>query len=232
MAVIDPNSILGVKVIADVNVRRAVAIDIVEHDRERPVIGHGDRAAVLTEKRPVRPTERKEPALPVVAVKPIRFAVFQNAGNRIHSETPLQVGRGDRLSVHRQELELAIEGGDFEASIGFIPPGAGPVVGHIEVQKTIAIDVGQGQGGAAGVATQARRSGHIPETSLAVVQEQSNALADPVDQQVQVTITVDIREGGASRGLAGTRHTRGGRYLLESPMTQVAIERIGIVQTA
>lgn len=67
--------------------------------------------------------------------------------------------------------------------------------------------------------------------AAAVVEEESGARGDAVDQQVQVGIAIHIDQHRAGGHLANT----GGladRHGLEAPLAQVAVELVGAVQTA
>ena len=68
--------------------------------------------------------------------------------------------------------------------------------------------------------------------SLAIVQKQTGAAAERIDQQIQIAIPIDIREDGASRILICTRHARRWGDVFEFPIAQITIEDIGPVEPA
>jgi hypothetical protein len=78
-AVIEPNSIRGEQIVADVNVRRAVAVKIAEHHRQSPIIRRKNQwLARFIQKSATRPRDRLELSVTIVEVKYIRFASLAN----------------------------------------------------------------------------------------------------------------------------------------------------------
>ena len=69
MAVVDPDSIRRMKIIADIQIRRVIVVEIPEHRCQSPIVRRlGDRLAFLVQERPVGPGNRLETPLALVAV--------------------------------------------------------------------------------------------------------------------------------------------------------------------
>src|SRR5690606_4482609 len=50
--------------------------------------------------------------------------------------------------------------------------------------------------------------------------------------QIKISVAVDVGESGSGRGLVGARHTGGCRDVLEAPVSEVAVERVGRIEAA
>ena len=95
-AVVDPDAVGRLEIVAHVNVGRAVAVDVAEHDRQSQVARRvAQRMAVGCEKRAVRPGDRSELALAVIQIEHVRRAQFdQLAGDDF---VALRVTTGDDI---------------------------------------------------------------------------------------------------------------------------------------
>ena len=143
-AFVDPNAVGPVIIIvAHVDVRQPVAVDVAKHRRQPPIARRlGQRLAVLVEKRTGRPGHGRKPAFAVIEVQKIAFANFDDfdsAALRGQSHETVG-GRHHHFAVHQPGL-------DFHA--GFVPVHDGPIVGHVQVQVAVPIDVRQRHRGAA-----------------------------------------------------------------------------------
>jgi hypothetical protein len=128
------------KIVADVKVRRAIVIEIVKHGREAHIPrNRAQRLAIFVQEISVGPTDWRKFSLAIVSIKHVGFAQFIH--DPVDDFHPVGVPAGDhRLPVHRANAEgpTGSENGGFA------------VVGHVEVEVSIAIDVRQSHGGGAG----------------------------------------------------------------------------------
>ena len=220
------------KIIANVKVGRAIAIEVAEHGGQTPVIGRADRLAVFAKESSVGPVHRHKAAVAGVAEEDVSFAVFQDAAAIVETEAAGKFGCRRRASVHSEELEHAVSDGHAEPDVGHVTHGVIAVVDDVEVEQTVTVNVGECHRGAGSRAVQTRPARGFGETSLAVIEEQARAAADAIDQQIEVAVAVHVGKGGAGGGLIGAGHTGGGGNIGKVPIAQVAIERVGRVQAA
>src|SRR6185436_15883921 len=106
----------------------------------------------------------------------------------------------------------------------------GAVVGDIEVEGAVAVDVGQGQRetsvrtGGAGI------GGHVGELPPSIILKAAHALAEHRNQQIQRAISIHVSEYGGAIKTAWAHDTGFRGDILELPVAQVAIEAIGGVE--
>ena len=141
----------------------------------------GDRPTILVQKRPCRPGHRPEASLAVVEVQHVHLTVFQNPAFGSVFQPIAIFGQDHLATVHIHHRES--RGANRRRAI----------IGHVEVQIAVVVDVRQGQGRCAELARQAALS-RFAEPSIAFIQEKPGPHADAIDQQVQVTVAIDIRE--------------------------------------
>src|SRR2546422_5657065 len=75
--IIDPKPIGRLEVVANINIRGAIAVEVAEHRCQTPVkrrLGQG--LAILIQKSSVGPGERCEMAFAVIVIEDVGFAVF------------------------------------------------------------------------------------------------------------------------------------------------------------
>src|SRR5436309_2502056 len=133
MPVIDPDSIRGLKIVAHIDVRKAVAIEVVEHDREAQIPRRAfERFALLSQKRPIRPRHWRENSLAVIEVKHVRLAQFDQQA--IDNLQPSALPAGD--------LRLAIDVADGNRSAAS-QNSVLPIIGYVEIERAVAVDVRQ-----------------------------------------------------------------------------------------
>src|SRR5206468_850341 len=77
-AIVDPDAIGRLKIIADVEVGSTVVVQIAEHCGQTPVIRRADGFAVFVEEGPVGPAHWREPAVANVAEEDVRFPILQH----------------------------------------------------------------------------------------------------------------------------------------------------------
>src|SRR2546426_9323553 len=67
--------------------------------------------------------------------------------------------------------------------------------------------------------------------AFSIVEKKSSARGNAIDQQIQITITIDIGEGGAGRKLSSARCCSY-IHFFKAPIAKIAIEPVGALQTA
>ena len=67
---------------------------------------------------------------------------------------------------------------------------------------------------------------------MSVIQEETGAHTNSVDQQVQVAVAIHVRERGAGGKLSGTCHAGTGSNVGEPPSAKIPVEGVVAFQTA
>ena len=143
-AVAEPEGIRTLEVVADKEVGGAVAVDILETDGQRPVVGvFLERLAVFVEESAAGERDWREAARAVIEIEAIRFgilethqAIFLNA-----DDVMLLEFRDDGVGIplpHHGSVEGAYVGRVEIANRMFF------VVADVEVEVAVAVDVRQG----------------------------------------------------------------------------------------
>ena len=88
------------------------------------------------------PGHPTEDTATVVPVQHIGFAVLNDSRRRVQAEAAHQVGLGQRAFVDGGDDRSCALALQAEAGVGFIAQRGAPVVGHIEVQVAVPVDVG------------------------------------------------------------------------------------------
>ena len=115
---------------------------------------------------------------------------------------------------------------------GLVANRPGAIVGHVQVQVPIAINVGQGQRSAAPLVIQRRRVGLRGEVPLAIIYENVCSASQRIDDQVQIAIAVDVGQNRAGRVQGRAGHPGRSRHVLEFPTTKIVVEHIRPIQSA
>src|SRR6185369_7440472 len=139
VSIVDPAPIRREAVIANVNIRKAVAIQIAKYRGQSLVPGSlTKRLAVFVEKGPVGPRNRREFSFAVVQIQNVRLA--QLIHHSVDDFDPLGVSSADnRLTVDVGKSEHSARPKNRENS----------VIGNVKIQRPVAVDVGQRHGRAA-----------------------------------------------------------------------------------
>ena len=228
---IDPDPVGRIKIVADVDVREPVPVDVPEHDRETPIIRRfGQRFSVLVEKRSAGERNRHEICPALVAIEYIRFPQLLDAALGAHNEPVCQVRPGCRPAIKAVQHHLAVDPFEGCVCIGHVHQRRCAVVGDIEIQTAIAIDVAHRQRHASpsGIETQ-RRFGEMP---FAVIEKETRSTADRVDYQVQVAVPVKVGKRGSGRVQIRTSHTGGFSNIKKLPVAQISVQRAWAAQVA
>ena len=173
----------------------------------------------------------------IVAIERIRFAIFVLVESSPHfaqadlkRKTVGQIGLRERPAVNRGDDRLAVLDFEREARVGLVANGHPPVIGNVKVQGAIAINVGHCQGHTCSLGVQHARLRRFSKVPFAIVKEDVRAAADRIDNQIQVTVAVDISERCAGRIQSGTCYASRFSDVLKFPVAQVAIQDVRSVQ--
>ena len=181
MAVIDPHSVRRPVIIADVNVRGAIAVEVPKRGGEPPIPGRfRQRKALFIKKGTVGPTNRREPPLAIVKQELVGLAVFVKTALQDH-QAVLEMWRDHQLPLAHADIYLPS-----------IPDVAGAVICDIQVKRAIAVDVGQSHGNAAIGTGCAGRRGMVDKAAVAVIHVANDALTDGGDEQIEPTVAVEV----------------------------------------
>ena len=130
--VVDPTAVHAPKIAAHVDVRGAIPVEIADGNRVTPVFGRlAKRPTRLVQECPVGPGHRPESALSIIQITEIWFAKLPDE----------PVGRDiEPVAVFRSDHALTAAHNEIE-------PGAadccGPVIGDVEVDGAVAIQIAQ-----------------------------------------------------------------------------------------
>jgi hypothetical protein len=199
----------------------AITVDIAERRGQPPVEwGIGEFLSCFVSERAIRPRPGREFAVAIVQQKQVRLAVFEQLSIKI-DEPVLELGGNDYLTADQLKIDMPA-----------VPDVVGPIVGDVEIERPVAIDIRQRQRCAAGFALGSCVLGGIGEFSVAVVQKAEHATAEPGHEQIQKTIAIDVGEDRPAV-VAFTR-SKAGLFgdIFESPITQILVERVLSVQAA
>src|SRR5262245_48105634 len=132
-AVVDPDAVGSLKIVADINIGMPVGIDVAEHNRKALVPGRGcERLAFLIEEAPISPRRSLEGAFAVINVKGVGFAEFDHSA--VNNFKALTVAAtDDRPSIDRAHRNRSATAQD----------GILAVICDVEVEVAITIDVSQ-----------------------------------------------------------------------------------------
>ena len=201
LAVVEPELIGILEVVADVEIGRAVAVHVVEARGEREVVG------ILRERRPVRVDEARsgrrrasEVPLSIVEEKEIRLrALRSNDAAEVGSVLDAILLRPFRsdfvLAVHL--LHDSVEGDLLRRVRVEVVPHL--VRGDVEIEMAIAIDVGEREAGGGVARRQSAHARGVREVSVSVADPQLDRPAECADDEIELAVAVHVGEGGAHR---------------------------------
>ena len=190
-AIVDPDTIFAGKIVAEINVRRAVVVDVAKHHRQSPVVRRFlQRLSLFIKKRSVGKRNRSELPTAFVAQKHISFAVFLDLSVFAQLKPPNQIRLRNRSTVDAQYDRLSVDRVPVETGLRVISDGVRAVIGNIKVQIPVAINVGQGQGHAG--LPRIERWPQFGEMPFAIVEEDVRSSAHRVHDQVQITVAVNV----------------------------------------
>ncbi len=238
LSIIDPEAIRRLEIVAHVNVRRSVAVDIAEHDREPPVKRRlRQRPPMLVKKRALGERHRYKPSRTLIPQQHIRLPVLvvgESASAGLFADLEIeaihQFRIRQRFSIHTGNLRRAVDGAEGEAGVGLVPDRDDPIVGNIDIQVSVTVNVRQREGGSGSTCIQRRRL--FCETSFPIIQKNPAARSDCVHQQIQITITIQVRQCRSRRVQPLAGHSGFRRDILESPVAQIPQQHVRSIQPA
>ena len=113
-----------------------------------------------------------------------------------------------------------------------VPDVVRPVIGDIQIQGSIPIDVRQRHADAAVGTGGSGRAGKVFELPMPVVQKTLHAAPGPGHQQIEETIPIDVREHRSPAELVRANNARFPCDILETPAAQILVKRVVAVQAA
>jgi len=214
-AVVDPDPVNRLEIVADVDVRRAVAVQIPHLRRQTEVQRRRSGRALLVAEKLRVPRHRAEPALAVIEIERVGFAdLFEPA---IDESQPFRVRPADLpLAVDQPHLGAPAGAQDRDRSI----------ICHVEVEVAVAVHIPHRQGGAAGLAAETGPDRGLEKTPIAVILETTHPAAKGRHQQIQIPVAVRVAKRRAGRMRRGFRDARLRGHVLESPIAQVAVQSV------
>ena len=225
VALVEPDPVLAVEVVRNIEVRVAVLVPVAEAGRESPVPSrHRDVPAGTREGR--AGGRGRESSVPESGVEFVRLSELEAAHEAAIEQLHAVVLRVQFAEFGRNEGPTVLAPPDVidVQHIGRMEVVHLPrlVVRDVEVEITIAVGVGQRRG---------RAPPRPGETRVLEFREAARAVAeeDPVpapvdrDHEIEVIISVQVDERRPSREHAFEREG-GGRDLLEAPTAEVAVE--------
>ena len=229
VAVVQPEQVRVLEVVAHVEVGRAVAVHVGELGGEREVLRcGGERPAGLVEKPARRPRHEREVPRAVVQVEAVRVGAllhrYQAVLGPVHDAVVLAELRDDLEVLVPQVADHLVERPLLRRVD--VHRGPGLVVGDVEVEVPVPVHVGQGHRHAARVGGQPCLSGMLGEHAVPVVEKERHALAEGADEQVEVAVAVHIGEHGSRRVPPRQGDAGPGRDVLEAPVTEVLVQGV------
>ena len=214
-AIPQPQPVRRLKIVADIDIRSAVAIDVADLHRQPEVTGHFGRLPVGIGEC-FFPGQGSEVTVTVIQEYHVRIPQLHH--HAIDDLDAIGVATGDvRMSVHHAGGDdAAVPQKRFDAKIA-----------PIEVQIAIAVQVRQRQGSAAAFPTDPSGGGDIGEVPVPVVMQQSVGAAKAGDQQVGGAVAIDVGKDCADGGLVRAAGVRAQGDVFEVSIAEVPIKLIG-----
>ena len=184
--VVEPQPVGCPKVVAHVDVRRPVAVQIAECHRIAPIPRRASqRFAVFVQKCPVGPGQRREMALPVVEIYQAGFAVLLKNS----------IGEDEAVPQRRRHGHLAVFPGHVDlVKLHAISDRLRAIIGHIQIKRAVAINVRQGQCHRGKFAQRASIFAAVHKRPIALVRETQHPVPRRAHQQIQPAVPVDVRK--------------------------------------
>ena len=227
--VVYPKPVGVAEVVAYIQVRREVAVDIAERHGKSPVARGGKRLSVLAGEGALLEHHFLEPAGAVVQVKTVSLRQFPDEAARRHQKP---------VAEPRLEGGLPVDAGDHPLAIP--PPQREPrarvgdvhhidVIGHVQVEVAVAVHIGQREARGRVVPRQPG-VGRLGKPAPAVIHEQPRAGGDAVDQQIGMAVAVDIGKRRPGGKLTGTTHAGRPGDVGELPAAEIPVQPVGSLQ--
>ena len=231
LAVIEPELVGVLEVVADVEVGGAVTVHVVEAGGEREEVGLGRQrhAARVAESCA---TDRHVLELPAADVQEEEVGI-----GALRADDPAEVGavldavlllplRLHRVARRRLRHHLVEHPRLRRIGVERVPHLVGR---DVEVEVAVAVHVGERERGGRVPAHESARGGPVGEVALAVVQEELHRTAERADEEVEVAVAVHVRHHRAGAGEAVGGETAFLRHVAEAQAAEIAIEARGLL---
>ena len=173
---------MTIEIVADINVRFPVAVDVPEHHRQSPL----EQRTV--HRRPLRGHELPaaddiplEPELAKVAVQHIRQAVFLDATALVEPEPVLESRPLNRHAVHGGNHPAPLDCSEIEVSVRHVHQGRVPIMRDVNVQPPVCVKVRERQRHTTTGRGQAGRLIAYCREAVSVIPEQKRSGVNRVD---------------------------------------------------
>ena len=134
----------------------------------------------------VRPGNGLEAAGTIIQEQLIRLSLFEQLALGEEETVCFRAGQ-DRAAVDERHVGLAPVANIVRA-----------VIGNVEVERAVAINIGQGHGRAAVITARSGRGRDIGEVAVTIIEKALDAPAGDGDEQIQKAVPVNIRKYSAS----------------------------------
>jgi hypothetical protein len=146
---------------------------------------------------------------------------------------PLGHGRiARRPAINAGKFRPATAGRELEMRIGLVANSGAAVIGDVNVQISIAVDVRQRHRHAGSAPIHFFSGPKLLEPAFAVIEIKMGSLANRIDDQIEITVSIDVGQHRPGRIQSRTGDTGRGRDVLELPVAEIPVEGIGSIQTA
>ena len=173
---------MTIEIVADINIRFPVAVDVPEHHRQSPLEQRtGHRRPFRGHELPAADDILLEPELPKVAVKHIRQTVLLDAAPLVEPEPILKSRPFNRHTVHGGDLSASPDGSEVEVGVGHIHQGRVPIMRDVNVQPPVCVKVRERQRHTTTGRGQAGRLIAYCREAVSVIPEQKRSGVNRVD---------------------------------------------------
>ena len=191
IALINPKPVRAGKIIANVQVRKQVIVHVAKRDSQAPFAKRSQRTRFSVDDKHRLRRHISKRAVGVVEIKSVSLRQFTHPAGVRDREPALPFRFERRLAVDPCDDPLITALGVLKprGRIGEVHPV--DVMGHVQIEITIAIDVRQSQrtGGAGRV--EARYFAQL-KAAAAIIEEQPRAGLNPVNEQIFIAVVVHV----------------------------------------
>ncbi len=171
---------------------------------------------VLVEKCPARPPHRGEDARAIVQIKHVRLPQLDE----------MALDQFETLGPPARDLRTAIDQACRNLSTAAQDRNL-PVIGHVEIQVSVPIDVGQCQRMRAGLRDQPGRRRDIGKTTLAEIEKTGIGSTQRADQQIEQPVAVHVGKDHALGRHVAHADAGAGRRVHKTPLSVIAEKAVG-----
>ena len=200
--VVDPEPVGVGKIVADVQVRREIPVDIAKSHGQTPVTGGRKRPTVLISEIALLKNHLLKFTCTVVQVETVRLRQLPNPAFRCCQKPATEPWLKGGLAIDTRDDPFPSPPTQRVSSACVGDVHHVDVIGHIQVEVAVAVHVTQREAHGRVLPSQPGVC-RLGEPAPAVIHKQSRASGDAVDQQVGVAVAVDVGERRPGRKLPG-----------------------------